>query len=56
MTTNLKIFPPRVARNDNPDLNLPMNAAAKGEDEIPELLGKYFSLDRNLKPVGVRIR
>merc|ERR1711970_1601088 len=42
----------RVARNDSPDLNLPMNAAAEGEDEIPELLGKYFSLDPDKKPIG----
>jgi hypothetical protein len=46
----------RVARADKPDLDLPMNAAPKDEDEIPELLGKYFSLDDDLNPVeGVSV-
>jgi len=42
----------RVARADKPDLNLSMNADPTEEKEIPELLGKYFSLDPNKKPIG----
>ena len=43
----------RVARADKPDLNLSMNADPKEEKEVPELLGQYFSLDADLKPIGV---
>merc|ERR1711892_1600874 len=42
----------RVARADKPDLNLSMNADPKEEKEIPELLGQYFSLGADLKPIG----
>jgi len=42
----------RVAREGDPDLDVVMNADAKGEDAIPELLGQYFSLDNKLKPIG----
>ena len=44
-----------MAREGDPDLDVVMNADAKGEDAIPELLGQYFSLDNKLKPIGVSI-
>ena len=43
-----------MARADKPDLNLSMNADPTDEKKIPETLDKYFSLDDQLKPVGVR--
>ena len=46
----------RVARDDNPDLDIPMNAAPKeNEQTIPDTLTKYFTLDKNRNPVGVSL-
>ena len=44
----------RVARDNNPDLDIPMNAAPKeNEQTIPDTLTKYFTLDKNRNTVGV---
>ena len=43
----------RVARDDNPDLDIPMNAAPVSDTVIPDTLSKYFTLDHEFKPVGV---
>ena len=45
----------RVARESkDPDLDIPMNAAPKSDPAIPETLSKYFSLDKDFNPVGVK--
>ena len=44
----------RVARDDNPDLDIPMNAAPNSNPIIPDTLSKYFTLDNDLQPIGVR--
>ena len=44
----------RVAKNLDPDLDIPMNAAPEEvEQKIPDTLSKYFTLDRDFNPVGV---
>ena len=42
-----------MARADTPDLDLKMNAEPKEEEDIPDPLKDYFSLDGNHQPVGV---
>ena len=46
----------RVARDDNPDLDIPMNAAPNSNPIIPDTLSKYFTLDNDLQPIGVRFK
>ena len=42
----------RVARDDTPDLDIPMNAAPKFDDlSLPDNLRKYFTLDKDFKHV-----
>ena len=44
----------RVAKNLDPDLDIPMNAAPEEvEQKIPDTLSKYFTLDTDFNPVGV---
>ena len=44
----------RVAKNLDPDLDIPMNAAPEEvEQKIPDSLSKYFTLDTDFNPVGV---